>query len=152
LFDIQYSYDVLGRKVSRTAGISPAEVEHYIYNGNQIAADLDENGDLIRTYTWGTGIDNLLSMTVHGATETNTYYALKDHQNSVMAFTDASGSVVESYEYDAWGNITVFDSNGTETDASNIGARYLFQGREYDSSTGPYYFRTRWFLRRLGDG
>jgi len=63
----------------------------------------------------------------------------------VLAFVDESGSVVESYEYDAWGNVTVFDSGGTEIEASNIGNRYLFQGREYDSSTGLYYFRARWY-------
>lgn len=52
---IQYSYDVLGRKVSRTAGILPADAEQYAYNGNQVAADLYGSGKLIRTYTWGPG-------------------------------------------------------------------------------------------------
>jgi len=151
---VSYTYDVLGRKISRTAGILPAEVEHYIYSGNQIAADLDENGDIIRSYTWGPGIDNLLSMTVYthsgGSTASSTYYTVKDHQNSVLAFTDASGTLVESYAYDAWGNVTVYDSSNSELETSQLGNRYLFQGREYDSSTGLYYFRARWYNPETG--
>jgi RHS repeat-associated protein len=150
---VSYSYDVLGRKVSRTAGFQPAEVEQYVYSGNQIAADLDENGDLLRAYTWGPGIDNLLALTVYGSdsSDPTTYYALKDHQNSVLAFTDASGTLIETYDYDAWGQVTVYDGSGNEltTDlglpTSGIGNRYTFQGREIDWTTGLTYFRARWY-------
>jgi len=156
---VSYSYDVLGRKVSRTAGVSPAEVEYYVYNGHQVAADLDGNGNVIRSYTWGPGIDNLLSMTLHPAITNSTdltistpltLYPIKDHQNSVLAFTDSSGTMVETYEYDAWGSVTVFDSSGAEINSSNIGNRYLWQGREYDSATGLYYFRARWYDPETG--
>lgn len=74
-----------------------------------------------------------------------TYYAVKDHQNSVIAMVNASGSVVESYEYDAYGNTKIFNASGTELTTSAIGNRYMFQGREYDFATGLYYFRARWY-------
>jgi RHS repeat-associated protein len=162
LFDIQYSYDVLGRRTSRFV-VPPSggatNVEHYIYNGNQVAADLDGSGNVIRTYTWGPGIDNLLAMTLHPAITNSTdltistpltLYPIKDHQNSVLAFTDASGTIVESYEYDAWGNVTVYDSNTSELETSHLGNRYLFQGREYDFQTQLYYFRARWYNPETG--
>jgi len=68
----------------------------------------------------------------------------------IVTYTSDGGELVdrqlmEYTGYDAWGNVTVFDSGGTEIEASNIGNRYLFQGREYDSSTGLYYFRARWY-------
>ena len=100
VFDIQYSYDVLNRRISRIEGTT---TNYFVYDGNQVVTDLDGNGDLLRTYVWGTGIDNLLSMTTYSTTATNTYYAIKDHQNSVIALVDATGSVVESYEYSAYG-------------------------------------------------
>ena len=50
----------------------------------------------------GPGIDNILSMTVYGGT-TQTYYYIKDLLGSVQAIVDASGTVVESYRYDAFG-------------------------------------------------
>ena len=145
---VEYEYDVLGRRTSRTAGILPAEVEHYVYNGQQVVADLDADGNLLRTYVWGPGIDNLLSFTDHASG--TTYYAIKDHQNSVLAFVNESGAIVESYEYSAYGETKVFDSAGTQIAQSALGNRYLFQGREYDSATGLYYFRARWYNPETG--
>ena len=89
-------------------------------------------------------------MTSFGATATNTYYAIKDHQNTVIALVDTSGTVVESYEYDAWGNTRVFNAAGIELTASAIGNRYCFQGREIDWVTGLYYFRARWYNPETG--
>jgi RHS repeat-associated protein len=113
---------------------------------------LNENGNLLRTYIWGTGIDNLLSMTVYGTAETNTYYAIKDHQNTVIALVDETGADVESYEYDAWGNPRIFDASGSEilNGTSQIGNRYTFQGREIDWETGLIYFRARWYNPETG--
>ena len=155
---IAYEYDVLNRRISRTSiagGIT--NVEFYVYNGNQVAADLDGSGNLLRTYIWGQGIDNLLAMTVFesdgGIASTNTYYAIKDHQNTVIALVDEAGSVVESYEYDAWGNILdVKDGVGNSigNQQSAIGNRYTFQGREIDWTTGLYYFRARWYNPETG--
>jgi RHS repeat-associated protein len=146
---IAYAYDVLGRKVSRTACFQQAtNVEHYVYSGNQVVADLDGDGNLLRTYVWGSGIDNLLCFTDH--TTSNTYYAVKDHQNSVLAMVDETGAVIESYQYDAWGNVTAFDASGAEIKISNIGNRYLFHGREIDWTTGLYYFRARWYDPETG--
>jgi len=78
---------------------------------------------------YGPGIDNILSMTVHGTT-TQTYYYVKDHLGSAQALVDASGSIVESYQYDAWGNTTVLDGSGNPIQASAIGNRFAWQGRE----------------------
>ena len=78
------------------------------------------------------------------------HYAIKDHQNSALAFVNESGAIVESYEYDAWGETKVFDSAGTQIAQSALGNRYLFQGREYDSATGLYYFRARWYDPETG--
>jgi len=58
--------------------------------------------------------------------------------------TDDSGNVVETYEYDVWGNTRVFDASGTELSESAYGNRFCFQGREIDWDTGLYYFRARW--------
>ncbi len=79
-----------------------------------------------------------------------TYHYLKDHQNSIIALTDSSGTVVETYEYDAYGNTKVFDTSGTELTTSSFGNRYAFQGREIDWETGLYYFRARWYDPEIG--
>ncbi|MEI7850958.1 MAG: RHS repeat-associated core domain-containing protein [Kiritimatiellales bacterium] len=150
-----YTYDVLGRRTSSTCRSPLATNEvHYVYSGNQVVADLDASGNILRTYVWGPGIDNLLSLTVwsggSGSTPTATYYPLKDHQNSVLALADKNGNVVESYEYDAWGRVQMYSSTGQPINSSTVGNRYLFQGREYDCQTGLYYFRARWYSPETG--
>ncbi len=146
--DVFYEYDVLDRRVSRIEGTT---TNYFIYDGDQVAADLDGSGNLLRTYVWGQGIDNLLSFTDH--TTSNTFYAIKDHQNTVIALVDETGSIVESYEYSAYGEILdVKDGSGNSiaNQQSAIGNRYTFQGREYDSTTGLYYFRARWYDSNTG--
>ena len=137
----RYGYDATGRRLWIWDGT--AGTNWFAYDGNQVIADLNSTGELARSYVWGPGIDNLLSMTVYGGT-TNTYYALKDHLGSVLALTDNAGNIVESYRYDAWGRTTVYGANGSALTASAVGNRYCWQGREYFWKTGLYYFRARW--------
>ncbi len=144
-FSVSYAYDVLDRRISRIEG---STTNYFVYDGNQVVADLDGSGSIIRSYVWGTGIDNLLCFTDH--TTSNTYYAIKDYQNTVIALVDEIGAVVESYEYDAYGNIKILDAASAELTESAFGNRYLFQGREYDSTTGLYYFRARWYNPETG--
>ena len=83
-------------------------------------------------------------MTTYGDSETNSYFYIRNHNNSVVALIDENGDVAESYNYGAYGNVTVFDSNGNELDKSGLENRYTFQGREIDYTTGLYNFRARW--------
>jgi RHS repeat-associated protein len=134
-------YDALGRRVSVSDGTA---TNYLVHDGIHLVAEVDAAGGLVRSYTHGPGIDHVLAMTVHGD-ETNTYYYLTDHLGSVVAVADEDGAVVESYEYDAWGNVTVHDATGGVLTASAIGNRFTFQGREISWATGLYNFRARWY-------
>jgi len=117
-----------------------------VYDGIHVIAEVDSSGDLLKSYTWGPGIDNLLAFTTYTASETNTYYCLTDHLGTVHALTDDSGDVVESYRYDAWGRVIgVYDENNRPLEESAVGNHYLWQGRWYSWNTGLYYFRARWY-------
>lgn len=75
--------------------------------------------------------------------------ARRDPNNHALA--DETGNIVESYEYDAWGNVlTVRDGAGNPLTESALGNRFLFQGREYSWSTGLYNFRARWYDPETG--
>jgi RHS repeat-associated protein len=164
----KYAYDPLGRRVKTTAGGSTV---YHVYSGDECAADLDASGNPLRSYTFllrqgyrgqvGQGIDNLLAVTVYTYTITQsgnnaitqfpvTYYAVKDHLGSVQALVNVSGSVVESYTYDAWGNTTIKNAGGAVIATSAYGNRYMFQGREYSTVTGLYNFRARWYAPTIG--
>lgn len=133
-----YTYDPLGRRASTTSG--GATVRH-VYDGVHVIADLGEDGDLLKSYTCGPGIDNLLAVTCHEDGVTMTYYALTDIQGTVYGFADANGNIVARYTYDAWGNL--LDADVAVSGLADN--RYLFQGREYSWTTGLYNFRARWY-------
>jgi RHS repeat-associated protein len=144
---VRYTYDVAGRKASRTQG---GVTERYLYDGIHVVADTDGGGNLLRTYTYGPGMDDILSMTIHGSSGTTNYYYLKDLSNTVLALANSSGSIVESYNYDAYGNVTIKNSGGSVISTSAYGNRFLFQGREYDYTTQLYHFRARWYDPETG--
>ncbi len=138
-----YGYDPLGRRAWTAHG---GVTNWHVYDGAQVVADTDADGNLLRTYTWGPGVDCLLCVTVYGTEATNTYYALTDHLGTVHALVDGTGTIVESYRYDAWGRVLgVYDGSGAPITGSAVGNRYLWQGREYSWATGLYYFRARWY-------
>jgi RHS repeat-associated protein len=56
--------------------------------------------------------------------------------------TNATGTIVQSYTYDAYGNI----QNQTGT----IRQPFNFTGREFDSETGLYFYRARMYDARIG--
>ena len=155
---VSYDYNVLGQRVARSevvAGVDlpadrQANIEYYIHDGVNIVADLDEDKELLRSYTYAPGYDNIISMTSYSDNETNTYFYIRNHNNSVVALVDENGEVAERYEYSAYGEITVLDSNGNELDESALGNRYTFQGREIDWTTGLYNFRARWYDSETG--
>ena len=108
-------------------------------------------GSVIRTYTYGPGVDDIQSMTVYdeyGGSET--YYYVKDASNTVHVLVDETGLIVEYYYYDAFGNVKMRDENYQWMTESKYGNRFLFQGREYDYDTALYYFRARWYEPETG--
>ena len=64
------------------------------------------------------------------------FWGLADHQGSVRLLMDNLGNVVNNITYDSFGNVTVETNAGTSF-------RFTYAGREYDSETGQYYYRSR---------
>ena len=60
-----------------------------------------------------------------------------------MALTDVSGNVVQSYQYDPYGNVT-------STTGSITANPWQFAGGFYDNTTGLYKFGVRYYDPTLG--
>lgn len=139
-FAESYAYDALGRRAS-TATLEGTT--RHVYDSNwQCVADLDEQGNVISSYTWGEGIDKLLAVNICGAT----YYPLTDIQGTVWGYADSSNSIVARWQYDAWGNMVAEDVSIPAL--GNL--RYRFQGREWSAATGLINFRMRWYDGETG--
>ena len=140
----EYVYDVLGRRVAK---VLDGVTTYYLYNaGFQVIEERDAADALQARYTYGSGIDEPLTMERGG----NVYYYHRDGLGSVSEISDQSGALVERYEYDVYGRPTIFDSSDNLLDASAIGNPYLFTGRRYDPESGNYYYRARIYSPELG--
>ena len=70
------------------------------------------------------------------------YYYNVDGLGSTRGLTDENGEVMDSYVYDAFGNLIV-STGGTEND-------YLFAGEQFDKRLGQYYLRQRFYDSATG--
>ena len=135
MFAEGYAYDALGRRVATTT--QQGTIRHIYDNNWQCIADIDATGNVLFSYVWGDGIDNLLVVRI----DDETYTALTDIQGTVWGFTDGNGEVVARWTYDAWGNVLA--SNVSVSALATL--RYRFQGREWFAVTGLMNFRMRWY-------
>jgi uncharacterized protein RhaS with RHS repeats len=60
----------------------------------------------------------------------------------VAALSYLNGNVIERYEYDVFGEPTIF--------GSATGNPYMFTGRNYDPETELYYYRARYYSPQIG--
>jgi RHS repeat-associated protein len=145
----EYYYDALGRRIAKIvdAGGTPEETRYY-YVGWRVVEEQDDSGDTLATYVYGNYIDEVLQMRrdVDGTGGPEDYYYLHDDMHNVMALTDATGTVVERYQYDDYGQPTYSDGSFAPlgSAASAYDNPYLFTGRRFDNETGWYYYRTRY--------
>jgi len=89
----------------------------YLHDGPQVIADADASGRIHATYAYGLGIDEVLAM----RRSSKSHYYSQDGLGSVTGLTDEAGSLVEAYDYDAYGQ---------PGKSSALGNRYMFTGRE----------------------
>ena len=138
-----YQYDALNRRVYKKVGNT---ITRYYYRGQQMIEERDGNDAVEATYLYGFAIDQVLQM----RRGSNNYYYHTNHLGSVCDITDAMGELVEHYDYDPYGAVTMQDATGNTITASAIGNTILFTGRELDPETGLYYYRARTMNPTLG--
>jgi|GEM_PF-441215 len=138
-----YAYDALGRRIKKdvnNAGTS------YLYDKNNIIAEYDSSGNLLRKYVYSDNIDEPITM-ISGS---SSYFYNRDGMGSITEMTDSDGNVVEKYAYDAWGKTVIKKADDNILTKSAIGNRFMFTGREFDSETGLYFYRNRYYSPKMG--
>ncbi|MFP4028572.1 MAG: RHS repeat-associated core domain-containing protein [Candidatus Brocadiia bacterium] len=146
------TYDTQNRRITKTVTNSTGfnGTTEYVYDGWQVVEERDGSGSVEKTYTYGSYIDEPVTMTNMGSTGGRTYYYHTNNLYNVRALTDEDGDVVERYRYSAYGEPTILDEQGNERQQSAVGNPYMFQGRRLDPETGLYYLRNRMMSSELG--
>jgi RHS repeat-associated protein len=83
-------------------------------------------------------------------TTSGSVYYHHDGLGSTVALTDAAGAKIESYTYDAFGTVSIFDAAGFLQSSSSVGNRFLFTGREWITELGLYDYCNRVYSAELG--
>jgi RHS repeat-associated protein len=132
-----YLYDANGNRIQKTVGTNTVTylVDPMSGYGNVVEERQAGAGLLLARYDYG---QDMISMTRSGVVRFYTF----DGLGSTNTLTDASGNVTDRYGYDAYGNPTQLTGNSTNA--------FLFNGQEYDSETGLYYLRARYYAPGQG--
>ncbi len=76
------------------------------------------------------------------------YYVTTNKQGDVLGIYSASGALLASYDYDAWGNCTVNTVNPNYTIGNDNPIRY--RSYYFDTDTGLYYLQSRYYDATIG--
>ena len=154
-----FSYDALNRQVQAVmkdgntlvsrydAEGLRAEIEEnekmtrFIFHKGNILTELDKDYAPIARYTRG---NSLVAQTLWNPESKahETYYHHQDQQGSTIHISDTEENIRNSYRYDAFG---MFLEN-----RETIPNRITYAGQQYDSITGQYYLRARYYNPVIG--
>ena len=151
---VRYYYDALNRLAKKHLPSQPANDIIYQHDGWRPAWLLKKTGGnwlLWMRCTYGPQyIDQPLLIdkdtdgdgSVTDAGGSVRYFLCQQANYNVVAVTEDDGDVVETVNYDPYGQPTL---SGTATENT-----LLFQGQLWDSDAGLYCFRNRWYSPTLG--
>lgn len=129
-----YHYDPFGR---RAATQVDGNETSYLYDRDQVIAEYDNGGQLLRRFIYGSYLDEPVCMQTGGVSYFYHFNAL----GSVVALSDDAGNEAEIYTYSPFGRVL---------QSSTLGNPYLYTGRRYDANMELYYYRSRMYNPALG--
>ena len=168
---ITYSYDAIGRRITRSVidsiDSTKSVTKKFLFDGENVIAELDYNNRLMASYTYSPlKPDDILAAhyTAHAVKSANggdaltdayemspsagSFYYLKDHINTITEMTNAAGEVVQRYNYSPFGIIrTVKDASGQDYNVATAPFKNVFTytGREFEPELGVYHFKARYY-------
>ncbi|MCX7749287.1 MAG: DUF6531 domain-containing protein, partial [Clostridia bacterium] len=143
---ISYTYDCFNRteRVRKSTG----EYIRNFYDPEGLRNRVEENGRTARFLFDGRDIvaeldgEKLTAASIRGHEllmqrdgKGDSYYYINNEHGDVVSLTDARGSEVNRYRYDAFGN--------TIEAHEQVHNRFRYAGEQYDTVTGQYYLRAR---------
>jgi YD repeat-containing protein len=132
-----YKYDALGRLIqSQFPSDQQTTIENYCYAGQRMIEQKDGTGNLISSHVFGLNASDALQSTIGNSQ----YYLQKDQTGSIVALIDGNASLLEKYNYDAFGNVSFYDGNSNAINGSSFNNQFLYGGRYIDDLTMTYQF------------
>jgi RHS repeat-associated protein len=129
------AYDPDGRLYQTSGGTSGTT--SFLYDGDQLVAEYDASGTLLRRYGHGPGDDDPI-LWYEGAGLADKRSLQIDNQGSIVSIANASGARIAINTYDEYG-----------VPGSNLG-RFQYTGQAWLPDLGMYYYKARIYAPMLG--
>lgn len=138
---VTMTYDGDGNRVAKTvAGVTTRYLVDDLNPTRQAQVVEDViGGNVQRTYTYGKSLVNQNQLNNNQFIPS--FYGLDAHGSSRL-LTNSAGTVTDTYDYDAFGNL-VSASGTTPND-------FLYSGERFDVNAGAYYQRARYYSPQRG--
>ena len=150
----QYTYDAFNRNTKVETFNGNIQINRYDAEG--LRHEMEENGKLVSFIYRG---DEVIAeesqedkiryirtsvLLASDAESARTYYHYaSDEMGSITHVTDSENKeILNHYEYDAWGNLTVCEEK--------VQNRFRFNGQQYDPISQQYYLRARYYNPVIG--
>ena len=140
---VKYAYDMAGVRSSKQVG--DTTYSYTTLSGKVMRQAWGDNNAL--EFVYDDSSQPFAVIYKHGSAA-ELYYYLVNAQGDVAAILDSSGTMVAFYDYDAWGNCTVYNSSAKVlTDPTSIANLnpLRYRGYYYDAETGFYYLQSRYY-------
>jgi len=145
--EVEFSYDALNRRILKAVSVydqstTRDEYTHFVYDGANVILDFVDNAEGIPQasvrYMRSRSIDEVFSQESTNLPEA---WLLPDHLGTIQAVASASGQASTLFAYDTFGNRV--------QDGVTL-TRFGFTGRELDSETDLYFYRSRYLDSGIG--
>ena len=149
----RYTYDLFNRTEKVETFDGHIQINHYdaeglrsgieedgrlvqfIFRGQEVVTQLEEEKGIIRYIR---GYDLIAS----DADSARTYYHYASDELGSITHVVAGEDILNRYEYDAWGNLTLCEET--------VENRFKFNGQQYDPISQQYYLRARYYNPVIG--
>jgi RHS repeat-associated protein len=136
---VAYEYDALGRRCGKTE--SGVHTQYVFETNSSRVLEVLVNGSPDTEYIYGAAADELLAMNKGGVR----YFVHVDTAGSPLNAWDDSGSLKESYVYDPYGLVSIYDPAGNAVASSLIGNSRFYLGLPFDGAAGLYQAQVRMY-------
>jgi RHS repeat-associated protein len=131
------TYDPLGRLHETSDGTTTTG---FLFDGDALVAEYNSNGTITKRYVHGSGVDEpLIVYNGSSVSSSNRQFLHADHQGSIIALSNSSGSVMSKNSYDAYG-IPAMSNSG----------RFTYTGQIILPELDLYYYKARIYHPKLG--
>ncbi len=132
---VTFKYDPFGRRIQKS---SPSGTTNYLYDKKNLLEEVDGSGNVLARHTETRGLDEELAEL---RASTTSYYET-DGLGSTTSLSNSTGMLANTYIYDGYGKLVT--STGT------LANPFRHSGREFDSETGIYFDRARYYDPKTG--